>query len=86
MNTIEWKPKARKQLLKLEHQARVQVRDGVGEKLAVFPFGAGVKALVGHQYGYRLRVGSYRVLFDFEAGVTCIVSIEEVRKRDERTY
>lgn len=86
MNSIDWKPKARKQLLKLDHSTRVQVRDDVGAKLAVFPFGAGVKALVDHQYGYRLRVGNYRVLFDFEGGAACIVSIEEVRKRDERTY
>lgn len=86
MHVIEWKPKARKQLFKLDHQTRVQVRDEVGAKLAAFPFGAGVKALVGHQYGYRLRVGNYRVMFDFEGGAACIVSIEEVRKRDERTY
>jgi mRNA interferase RelE/StbE len=32
-----------------------------------------------------LRVGSYRVFFDYDGGVR-IVSIEEVRKRDERTY
>ncbi|MFM7972007.1 MAG: type II toxin-antitoxin system RelE family toxin, partial [Betaproteobacteria bacterium] len=44
-----------------------------------------VKALVGHEYGYRLRVGRWRVLFDFD-GEVHIVSIEEVRKRDERTY
>ena len=44
-----------------------------------------VKALTNHEYGYRLRVGNYRVFFDFD-GVVRIVSIEEVRKRDERTY
>ena len=86
MNIIEWKPKARKQLLKLDSTARVQVRDAVGDKLSTYPFGSGVKSLVEHQYGYRLRVGNYRVLFDFEGGAACIVSIEEVRKRDERTY
>ena len=86
MNIIEWKPKARKQLLKLDSQARVQVRDAVGEKLSVYPCGSGVKPLMEHRYGYRLRVGNYRVLFDFEGGAACIVSIEEVRKRDERTY
>lgn len=73
-------------MLKLNAQARVQVRDAVGEKLSVSPFGTGVKALVNHRHGYRLRVGAYRVLFDFEGGAACIVSIEEVRKRDERTY
>ena len=44
-----------------------------------------VKALTSHEYGYRLRVGNYRVFFDFDGAVR-IVSIEEVRKRDERTY
>lgn len=43
-----------------------------------------VKALTNHEYGYRLRVGNYRVFFDFDGAVR-IVSIEEVRKRDERT-
>ncbi len=86
MNQIEWQPKARKQLFKLDRLALVQIRDAVGEKLAEFPFGAGVKALTAHQFRYRLRVGAYRVLFDFEGGAARIVSIEEVSKRDERTY
>ncbi|PMR75793.1 cytotoxic translational repressor of toxin-antitoxin stability system [Billgrantia endophytica] len=38
-----------------------------------------------HQHHYRLRVGRYRVLFDLGTGLR-VVSIEEVRKRDERTY
>lgn len=58
----------------------------MGAKLSLLPFGSSVKALTDHAYGYRLRVGHYRVLFDFEGGAACIVSIEEVRKRDERTY
>lgn len=44
-----------------------------------------VKALTKHEYQYRLRVGNYRVFFNFD-GVVHIVSIEEVKKRDERTY
>lgn len=44
-----------------------------------------VKVLTNHEYGYCLRVGNYRVFFDFDGAVR-IVSIEEVRKRDERTY
>lgn len=44
-----------------------------------------VKKLTGHEYGYRLLVGNYRVLFDFDGSVR-IVTIEEVRKRDEQTY
>ncbi|MNJ76958.1 hypothetical protein D3C77_743540 [compost metagenome] len=44
-----------------------------------------VKALAYYQYGYRLWLGHYRILFDWDGGVK-IVSIEEVRKRDEHTY
>ena len=44
-----------------------------------------VKKLINHSHGYRLRVGDYRVLFDWESGIK-IVSVQEVKKRDERTY
>jgi mRNA interferase RelE/StbE len=45
----------------------------------------GVKSLTNHRCGYRLRVGRYRVLFDYDGEVR-IVEIQEVKKRDERTY
>jgi len=32
-----------------------------------------------------MRVGRYRILFDWE-GTIKVVSIQEVKKRDERTY
>ena len=41
--------------------------------------------MANHRYAYRMRVGSYRVLFNILETVE-IISIEEVRKRDERTY
>lgn len=44
-----------------------------------------VVALSNHAYGYRLRVGNYRVLFKVLETVE-VVKIEEVKKRDERTY
>nr|WP_218966867.1 hypothetical protein [Snodgrassella alvi] len=44
-----------------------------------------VKKLNNHQYDYRLRVGNYRVLFNYDGDIS-IVSIEEVKKRDDRTY
>lgn len=84
MNRIEWTPKALKQLSKLDRPVNADIRAAVG-KLASFPQTPGVKALTNHAYGYRLRVGNYRVLFDFDGAVK-IVTIEEVRKRDEHTY
>jgi mRNA-degrading endonuclease RelE of RelBE toxin-antitoxin system len=54
--------------------------------LADFPGGnLDVKALKNYACGYRLRVGRYRVLFNYD-GAIHIVTIEEVRKRDEQTY
>ena len=85
MNTIDWKPKAAKQLFKLPKSAQISIRDSVADKLILFPKCDGVKKLVNHAYGYRLRVANYRVFFEFD-GTVNIVEIEEVRKRDEHTY
>ena len=86
MNTINWKPKALKQMRKISAQTGAAIRESVNAELIDLSAARNVKALTGHAYGYRLRVGNYRVFFDFMGGDVCIVSIEEVRKRDERTY
>lgn len=44
-----------------------------------------VKALTSHTFGYRLRVGNFRILFDWYGEIR-IVEIQEIKKRDERTY
>lgn len=85
MNRIDWTARAARQLRKLPHAAQVEIRDAVQDKLPRFPACTGVKALVNHQHGYRLRVGKYRVLFEFDGGIR-LIRIEEVGKRDERTY
>ncbi|MCI8213006.1 cytotoxic translational repressor of toxin-antitoxin stability system [Pseudomonas sp. S25] len=84
MNTINWTRKAVKQLLKLHTLHQLQIRDAV-TRLTVMPDVPNVKMLVRHEHGYRLRVGDYRVLFDWDGAIR-IVSIQEVKKRDERTY
>jgi len=84
MNTIHWTLKAAKQLRKLDRQHQVAIRDGV-EELKAMPACQNVKALANHQYGYRLRIGNFRVLFSWDGAIR-VVEIEEVRKRDERTY
>ncbi len=82
---VIWTPKALKQLTKLkDRQARKRIVLAV-RGLTGFPNVPGVRALRNHQYGYRLRVGDYRVLFDV-LDQARIISIEEVKKRDERTY
>ena len=84
MNTISWRTKALKQLRKIDRQGNVAIRLAVNG-LAAMPSCSGVKALTNHEYGYRLRVGRYRVFFDFDGEVR-IVEIQEVKKRDEHTY
>jgi mRNA-degrading endonuclease RelE of RelBE toxin-antitoxin system len=81
---IEWRNKARKQLKKLRNP------QAVGRILsAVEDFADGrpcdVKALVNHTYSHRLRVGEFRVLMTVQSVVE-ICWVEEVKKRDERTY
>jgi mRNA-degrading endonuclease RelE of RelBE toxin-antitoxin system len=84
VNDVFYSKKAAKQLRKLQPLDSTMIRREC-HKLAGLPACANVKALVNHQYQYRLRVGNFRVFFDFD-GAAHIVLIEEVKKRDEHTY
>ncbi len=84
MNAVIWSRKAQKQLLKLPKKDALVIYDRV-EELKSFPECRSVKRLTGNYYDYRLRVGRYRVLFNHDHEIK-VVSIEEVKKRDERTY
>jgi len=83
-NSIQWTRKAVKQLGKIHADEKVRVYDAV-QTLGKMPDVANVKALSQHAYGWRLRVGRYRVLFDWDGAIK-IVQIQEVKKRDEQTY
>ena len=85
MKVINWTKKARKQLAPIPRQDVERIIDAV-ESLEQWPDVANVKALSGRD-DYRLRVGRYRVFFTVtpSAEVT-VIRIEEVRKRNERTY
>jgi mRNA-degrading endonuclease RelE of RelBE toxin-antitoxin system len=86
MNEVTYHKKAARQLRKLQPSDSKAVRAECN-KLANMPNcqNQDIKALAGHKYQYRLRVGNFRVFFDFD-GVAKIVRIEEVKKRDENTY
>jgi mRNA interferase RelE/StbE len=85
VNDIYWQPKALRQLRKLDPKVVDQIRRAVSVELVDLKQAKQVKALTNHVFGYRLRVGNYRVFFNVD-GVVRIATIEEVRKRDERTY
>lgn len=80
---IEWKKKAFRQLRKLDHQDQKKIVSAV-KNLSTWPECSNVKALK-NLPGHRLRVGRYRVIFEVDEMVR-IITIEEVKKRNERTY
>ncbi len=86
MSHVEWMPKAYKQMRRfpLSEQARIiQAVDG----LADWPDCRNVARLTDRPGQYRLRVGSYRVIFRaIPDGRMVLLRIEEVKKRDEHTY
>ncbi|WP_232464596.1 type II toxin-antitoxin system RelE family toxin [Bordetella genomosp. 8] len=68
MYTINWTKKAVKQLLRIAPRERSRIATAVNALIdpANVP---NVLPLSNHQYGYRLRVGDYRVLFDVALSV-----------------
>ncbi len=79
VNSIFWQPKALRQLRKIDIKASSQIRSAVTEELVDLSHARHVKALTNSEYDYRLRVGSYRVLFNFDGSVH-IVTVEEVKE------
>jgi len=84
MIAIRWSRKASKQLDNIQSSDKKQILSAV-DSLSNFPYVGNIKALKNHKYDYRLRVGRYRVLFNNIEKIH-IISIEEVRKRDDSTY
>lgn len=82
---VIWQSKAIKQLKKInDRNAQTRILAAT-RGLADFPTCPNVKPLVNHKYSHRLRVGNWRILLSAYREIS-IVSIEEVRKRNEHTY
>lgn len=82
MKQIKWKTKALRQLRKIKNKAeRDTVYNAVSE-LAFYPDCGNVKKIKTTGI-YRLKVGNWRVFF---TETIEIIFIEEVRRRNERTY
>ena len=85
MEKIIWNKRALKQIRKIPAKIRKAIISAV-EDLTTTDGWRNVKSLVNHKYMYRLRVGRFRVFFDLEQNEVKIYLIQEVKKRDERTY
>jgi mRNA interferase RelE/StbE len=83
---VIWQPKAIKQLKKIGDRAVQQRILTATRGLANFASCSNIKPLVDHKYTHRFRVGDWRLLLNVFEDDVSIVSIEEVKKRDERTY
>ena len=87
MYAVQVQAKASRQLRKVAKKYRddYEVLIAAIETLKDWPSVTGVKALTNHRYGYRMRIGRFRVFFDVGSDVK-IVYVEEVKRRDDNTY
>jgi mRNA interferase RelE/StbE len=81
MKTVKITMKAHKQIANLNKQDMASIYE-VLEALAAWPDISGVKSLI-DMPGYRLRVGQYRAMFEVSGEV---ITVTEVKRRNERTY
>lgn len=82
---IEWQNKARKQLKKLKDRQVIKRILYAVEALEEGRENIDLKPLVNYEYTHRLRVGNYRVFLNIDEVIE-VAFVEEVKKRDERTY
>jgi len=76
---IEWKPSALRELKRLDRQIIPRVINAI-EALATNPFPSGARKLHGGEVTYRLRVGSYRVVYEVYSD-HLLIEIARVRHR-----
>lgn len=78
---IKWKSSAVKELRKLDSRAILQVLKSV-EMLTSNPYPAGCRKLSASEYTYRIRIGSYRVIYSIYKK-ELVVEIVRVAHRKE---
>ena len=78
---LEWKKSAVKDLKNLPRDLMTKVLRAV-EQLAETPFPHGVKKLTGAEHSYRIREGSYRILYTVTKA-TLIVEIIKIGHRKD---
>ena len=78
---IEWKKTALRELKRLDRQVVPRIVAAV-DSLSTQPLPAGVRKLQGSQRTYRIRVGTYRVIYElYEARL--VVEVVRVRHRKD---
>ena len=78
---IEWKRSASKELRGLPKDVVSRVVQAV-EQLSTNPYPAGARKLVGSEHTYRIREGSYRILFTVTSSSLIIEIIRVGHRKD----
>jgi mRNA interferase RelE/StbE len=78
---IEWKRSAARELRQLPREVVARVLRAV-EGLRLNPFPAGVRKLSGAEHTYRIREGSYRVIYSVYASRLVVEVIRVGHRRD----
>ena len=78
---IEWKRSATKELRRLPGDVMVRILRAV-EGLRTNPFPVGVRKLSGAEHTYRIREGSYRVIYSVYASRLIVEIIRVGHRRD----
>ena len=78
---IEWKRSAIKELKALPKEVVSMISQAVGE-LSMNPYPHGVKKLSGSEHTYRIRQGSYRVVFTVTKA-TSVVGVVRIGHRKD---
>ncbi|ECW0140747.1 type II toxin-antitoxin system RelE/ParE family toxin [Salmonella enterica] len=87
MPDVKWSKAAKKQLSRIDSRYRETVFDKVSELVNFPDVQLDLKKLEGSKKKeYRVRVGVYRVLFTLIEGNPTIIEIDEVARRQSKTY
>ncbi|MDT5120799.1 MAG: mRNA interferase RelE/StbE [Acidobacteriota bacterium] len=78
---IEWKRSAAQELEKLPKETIAGVLKAI-EQLTVNPYPPGARKLVGSQHSYRLREGSYRIIYTISS-LSLMIEIIRVGHRKD---
>ncbi len=78
---VEWKRSAVKELKQLPKESVERILKAV-EQLPVDPYPSGVRKLVGSEHTYRIREGSYRIIYSIVASTLVIEIIRVGHRKD----
>ncbi len=82
--SLELAKRARKQLDMLPPDDRARILAAL-HQLANDPYSGDIKRLKGHRFGWRQRVGDYRIFYDFDP-VQRVIIVAIVERRTTTTY